>query len=132
MMHVCLFVSCNPQFVISIPPGSSSFVDLLGPPVEQSSRADALALLLEHGTAGELLVDQGSVAQWSQVLGGLQFRGIGRQKEQVGVLRHPQMDAGVPASAIEHEHDLLGGTGPHLTCKLSEFDFEERDADGRG
>jgi hypothetical protein len=60
--------------VISIPPRSSTFVDLLGPPMKQRGGADALALLLEDGAAGklgifellnrgEVLVDQGRVGQ---------------------------------------------------------------------
>ena len=68
--------------MISIPPRSSSFVDLLGPPVEQGRGADALALALEDGTisklgvfqildGGEVLVDEGGVGQWPQVFGRL-------------------------------------------------------------
>jgi len=30
------------------------------------------------------------------------------------MLGHAQLDAGMPARPIEHQHDLLGGTGPRL------------------
>ena len=36
------------------PPGSSTFVDLLGPPVEAGGRADAFGLALERGAVGQL------------------------------------------------------------------------------
>ncbi len=126
---------------ISIPPRSTSFVDLLGPPVEQRSGADALALPLEGGTAGELrvfevldarevLVDQGGVGQRPEVLGGLQLGGIGRQKQQVHMIRHAQMDAGVPAGAIQDEHNLLVGAGTDLAGERGQFHLKERNADG--
>jgi len=51
------FTSADP-YVISVPPRSSTFVDLLGPPVKASGRADGHALGLEGGAAGELGVLQ--------------------------------------------------------------------------
>src|SRR5690349_4857683 len=74
--------------LILVTPWPSTFVNLLGPPMEQRSRATALALPLEGGAPGELrvfefldggevLVDQGRIGQWPEMLGGLQFRGIG-------------------------------------------------------
>jgi hypothetical protein len=67
--------------MISIPSGSSSFVDLHGPPMEQRGGADAFAWPLEDGTmsklgvfavrdGGEMLVDECGVGQWPQVFGG--------------------------------------------------------------
>ena len=77
---------------------------------------------------GEMLVDQRGVGKRPQVLGGLQFGRVRRQKEQVHVVRHPQLDAGVPAGAIEDQHDLLAGAGADLARELGELDFEERNA----
>ena len=71
--------------VISVPPRSPSFVDLLGPPMEQRGRPDALGLPLEGGTpsklrvfevldGGEMLVDQRGIGERLRVqemLGGL-------------------------------------------------------------
>lgn len=45
---------------------------------------------------------------------------------------HAQLDARVPAGAIEDEHDLLAGTGSDLARELRQLDFEEGNADGRG
>ncbi len=44
---------------------------------------------------------------------------------------HAQLDAGgFPARAVEHEHNLLGGARPCLTCERGELDFKDRDTDG--
>jgi hypothetical protein len=86
--------------VILPSPGSLSFADLLRPPVKAGGRADEVGLLLEGGApreldifefldASEVAVDEGRVSQRPQVLGGLQFRGIGWQEEQVHVVGHP-------------------------------------------
>jgi hypothetical protein len=52
--------------VISVSPRSSTFVDLLGPPVEARRRADTVGLALEHSTMGELrifeVLNRGKVA----------------------------------------------------------------------
>ena len=48
------------------------------------------------------------------------------------VIRDAQPQAGVPAGAIEHEHDLLARTGPRLTGKLGQLHFKEGNAHGRG
>ncbi len=48
------------------------------------------------------------------------------------MVRDPQAEAGVPACAIEHEHDLFGGAGSRLTRKFCQLDFKERDADRGG
>jgi len=118
-------------------------VDLLGPPVKAGGRADEIGSRLEGSAAsklgifqlldgGEVLVDECGVGQWPQVLGGLEFGRVRRQKEQVDVLRHPQFDTGMPARPIEDQHNLLGRTGTRLARKLGQFDLEDRDADGRG
>ena len=73
----------------SIPPGFASFVDLLGPPVEQRRGADARVLPEESGAAGklrilqildrdEVVVRQDGVGQRPQMFGRLQLGGIGR------------------------------------------------------
>ncbi len=67
---------------ISVPPGSSSFVDLLGPPMEQRGGADTFALSLEDGTpsklgvfqvldGGEVLVDERRIGERPEMLSGL-------------------------------------------------------------
>ncbi|HEV8193028.1 MAG TPA: hypothetical protein VGP82_16310 [Ktedonobacterales bacterium] len=67
-----------------------------------------------------------------EMLSRLQLRRIRREKDQVDVLGHPQAETRVPASPIQDEHDLFGGTRAGLARKGSQFHFEEGDADGRG
>ncbi|HEX8982902.1 MAG TPA: hypothetical protein VF792_09050, partial [Ktedonobacterales bacterium] len=88
-----------------------------GPPMEQGSRANALRLLLQ-GVAvrkldlvefldrGEMAIDQAGVGQRPEMLSRLQFWGIRRQEEPVDVVGHTQLHAGMPARAIEHQHNL--------------------------
>ena len=115
-------------------------MNALGPPMEQRGGANALGLGLQGGAAGklgvfevldrgEVLIDERGVAQRPEVLGGLQLGRIGWQKEQVHVVGHAQAQTGVPAGAIEDEHDLLAGARPRLTGKLGQLHFKERDAD---
>jgi hypothetical protein len=42
------------------------------------------------------------------------------------------VDAGVLTGAVEHQHNLLGGTGPCLTRERGQFHFKHRNADGGG
>jgi len=115
--------------------------------MEARRPADEIRPLLEGGAAGELgvfevldagevLIDEGGIGQRPQVLRRLQFRGIGRQKEQMhllGMRGHPQLDAGgLPAGPIEDEHDLFGGTGPHLARERGQFHLKDRDTAGGG
>ena len=57
-------------------------------------------------TVGERLVDQGP-----EVLGRLEFGGIGRQELEVDAFGNTQVLGDVPAGAIEHEHDDLVRSG---------------------
>lgn len=108
--------------------------------MEQSGGADARMLALEGGAprklcvfelldAGEMAVDQGGIGESPKMLSGLQFRGIRRQEEQVDVVGDPQVHAGMPASTIEDEHDLLPGTRSDLLGKCRQFYLKERDTD---
>ena len=53
-------------------------------------------------------------------------------EQQVDVLRHAQAKAGVPAGAVEHEHDLLARAGADHFGEGGELDFEGRDGDAGG
>lgn len=48
------------------------------------------------------------------------------------MLRHAEFDTGMPPCPIEHQHDLLLGTGFHLARELRQFDFKDGNADRRG
>src|SRR5215469_1224226 len=100
-------------------------IDVLGPPVEAGRRADEVLLPLKRDTAlglrvfqlldtGEMLVDQYRVGQRPQVLSWLQFRGMGRQEQQVEMLRHPHPRTVMPTRPVEHQHDLFGWPRPDL------------------
>src|SRR5712692_1751369 len=111
--------------------------------MEQCGGADALALTLEVGAAGELdvfqlldrgemPVDQAGVGQRPEMFGGLQFWGVGWQEEQMDMLGHPEAHTRMPAGTVEHQDDLFVRAGAGLTGELRELHLKERDGDTRG
>lgn len=46
------------------------------------------------------------------------------------MLRHLQLRRGVPASTIQHQHDLFLWAGTHCCSKGGQFRLKERDGDG--
>ena len=69
--------------------------------MEQRGGANAIGLALERGAVGqlrlfelldglEMAVVEGRVGQRPEMLGGLEFGGIGRQEEQVDMVGHAQ------------------------------------------
>jgi hypothetical protein len=108
--------------------------------VEAGGGADQLGVTLQLSAASELdvfelldrremAVDQTAVGQRPQVLSRLQFGRVGGQEEQVHVVGDAQLDAGVPAGTVEHEHNLLGGAGADGTGEGREFDREQCNGD---
>ncbi len=111
--------------------------------MEERGGADALWLVLERDTvgklgilevldAGEMLVDQRGVGEWPEMLSRLQLRGVGRQEEQVDVVGDAEPQTGMPARAIEHQHDLFARPRADLARKLRQLHFKQRDTDGGG
>jgi hypothetical protein len=105
--------------------------------------ANALGLALEGSTARqlrlfellntvEMAVDEGRIGERPQMFSGLQFWRVGREKQEVDVVRHAQTLRAMPAGAIQDEDDLLAGTRTHGLGKCHEFGFKERHAHGRG
>ena len=89
---------------------------------------DEVGLLLERQAAGslgifefldvgEVAVDERGIGQGPQMLGGIEFGGIGQQEQQMDVLRHVQSRAGMPAGTVQDEHDLLLGSGACERCQ---------------
>jgi hypothetical protein len=118
-------------------------VDLLGPPMELRSGADAVGSLLQGGALRELgvfevlsrdevAVDEHVIGEGSEMLGGLQLRRIRRQEELVDVVGHLESLAGMPARTIQDQNDLLAGAGADRRGEGDQLDFEERDADRGG
>ena len=60
-------------------------------------------------TVGQRLVDQGP-----EMLGRLEFGGIGRQELEADAVGNRQILGDMPAGAIEHEHDDLVRSGSDL------------------
>ena len=117
-------------------------MDLARPPLEAGRRADEVLLPLKRDTAlglrvfqrfdaGEMLVDEHRVRQRPQMFGRLELRGMGRQKQQVYILRYTHLGTVMPARTVEHEHDLFGWARPHRVGERVELDREELNADGR-
>ncbi|HEV8190845.1 MAG TPA: hypothetical protein VGP82_05090 [Ktedonobacterales bacterium] len=74
---------------------------------------------------GEMAVGQGGIGQRPQMLSRLELGRIRREEEQVDMVRHAQLDARMPAGAIQDEDDLLGGSSAHLARELGQFNFKE-------
>jgi hypothetical protein len=111
--------------------------------VKAGARANRRQLLLQLGTArqlhllqlldrGEMLIDEDRIGQGPEVLGWLELGRIGRQKQQVHVLRHPQTHTGVPARPVEYQHNLLAGTGSGCASKSRQLRFKEGNRDAGG
>ena len=111
--------------------------------MEEGGGADQVRPGLERDTAlglgvlqvvnrGEMAVGKRGVGERPQVFGGLKLGRVGGQKEQVHMVGDAQVDAGVPAGPVEHQHNLLAGSGADLAGECGEFHLKERDADGGG
>ena len=57
--------------------------------------------VFEIVNAGEVAVGQHRVGQRSQMLGRVELRGIGGQEEQMHMVGHAQLDAGMPACTVD-------------------------------
>jgi hypothetical protein len=110
--------------------------------VKVSQGADHLRLVLKHHTTLDLCLFQviegpkgaigdAFIGKFPQALTGLQFRGIGRQEEQMDPLGHHQFLAGMPPSSIEHQQDPLRGTCSDRLSKVGECDGEHLRRHGR-
>jgi hypothetical protein len=78
-------------------------------------------------TVGERFVDQGP-----EVLGRLEFGGIGRQELEVDAFGNDQIGGDVPTGAIEHEHDQIVRSGADLTGEGGQDLAEHRRVDRIG
>lgn len=67
----------------------------------------------DHGHLVEVTVDDGLVDEAPEVLGGLEFGGVGRQVDEPQAVGHPQSRFGVPSGTVEEQDDraLAAGTG---------------------
>lgn len=75
---------------------------------------------LEGGEGVEAAVGERLVGQRPEVLGGLEFGGVGREEEQMDALGATNRLAGMPPGAIQDQQDVLGGTGTDIPSKGGE------------
>ena len=95
-------------------------------------RQTALGLgIFEFLDARKVPVDQHGVGEWPEMLGRLKFGRMGWQEQQVNMLGHPHLGTGMPARAVEDQHDLFGRTGADLVGEGPKFHREELDGDRR-
>jgi len=128
--------------LILTPPRPLAFLDAAGPPREPRRGADQVGPGLQGGTAlglrvlqvvdgADVAVDERGVREGPRMLGRLEFGRGGREDEEVDVLGHAQLRAGVPARPIQDEDELLVGPGPRLAREGLRADAEGVDADRR-
>ena len=75
--------------------------------------------------AGEVAVGDRLVDQRPEVLGRLQFGRIGWQVNEPDAVRHREIGFGVPAGAVEDEHDAALAPGANRVGEARKQPFEE-------
>ena len=74
----------------------------------------------------KVAVGEGLIEDRPEVLGGLQFGGVWGQVDGPDPIRHDQVGRGVPAGAVEPEHDDAIPSRPGLTRKQRQQRRKER------
>ena len=62
-------------------------------------------------------IDQHGIGERPQMLCRLELGRVGRQEEQMDMVRDAQALGAVPAGTIQHEDDLPGGVAPTAVAK---------------
>src|SRR3954447_19636055 len=88
--------------------------------------------LIEFLQGLEVLIDDGFVGQRPQAFGRLDLWRVWRQEHQLNALRNLQIPGDVPARAVEHQDDVLVGTGADLGGKRRQERTEQRGVDTVG
>jgi hypothetical protein len=81
---------------------------------------------LEVGERGEVPIDDGLVDQRPEMLGGLEFRTVGRQEHQADPVGDDQILGSVPAGVVQHEDDVALAPRAGLPREVGEQRLEER------
>ena len=116
---------------------------MLWPPFEEGMCFDLIRVVSEDtATLGknlieflqglEVFIDNGLVGQRPQTFGGLDLWRIRRQENQFNALRNLQILGDVPARAVEHQDDVLVGTGADLGGERRQQRPEQRGVDAVG
>lgn len=80
----------------------------------------------------EVLIDDGLVGQRPQAFGGLDLRRVRWQEHQFNALRNLQILGDMPARAVEHQDDVLIGTGADLGGERRQERAEQSGVDAVG
>ena len=116
---------------------------MIRPPFEEGMCFDLIRVVSENtATLGknlieflqglEVLIDDGLVRQRPQAFGGLDLGRIRRQEHQFNALRNHQIPGDVPAGTVEHQDDVLVGTGADLGGKRRQQRSEQCGVDTVG
>jgi hypothetical protein len=87
--------------------------------------------LLQVRDGGEVAVGQRGVGEPPQVLGRVELGRVGRQEEQMEMLGHLELGAGMPARAVQDEHDLFARPSAHRLGEGRQLSREQFDAHAR-
>src|SRR5690242_4543186 len=79
---------------------------------------------------GEDPIGQWLVGKWPQSLRGLHLWGIGRQEQQMDALGQGESSTAMPASTIEHQHDVFVWPCSYFLSKSGQSEGEDLHADG--
>jgi hypothetical protein len=94
-----------------------------------SVRASGGERLVELVDSGEEPIGDGLFGERPEVLGRLQLGAVGRQKDEADALRHDEIGADVPPSAVEHEEDELARPGTDGGGEARQHRREQRGVD---
>src|SRR3954452_23407759 len=122
---------------------TGTVLDESWPPVELGGGLDPVRIvgeiaaplcqgLIEIGQGVEIAVGQRLVDHGPEMLGRLEFRGIGRQELQADAVGDLQILGDMPAGTIEDEHDDLVGSGPDVAGERRQDPAEHRRVDRIG
>src|SRR5918994_4138409 len=116
---------------------------MMRPPFEEGMCFDLIRVVSENtATLGknlieflqglEVFIDDGLVRQRPQAFGGLDLWRIRRQEHQFNSVRNLQILGDVPARAVEHQDDVLVGTGADLGGERRQERAEQSGIDAVG
>jgi hypothetical protein len=116
---------------------------VLWPPFEQGMCSDLVPIVGEDtATLGEnfieflegleVFIDDGLVGQRPQAFGGLDLWRVRWQEHQFNALRNHQIPGDMPARAVEHQDDVLVGTGADLGGERRQERAEQGGVDAVG
>src|SRR4051795_7975465 len=116
---------------------------MLRPPFEEGMCFDLIRVVTEDAASLgknlieflqrlEVFMDDWLIRQRPQAFGGLDLWRVWRQEHQFNSVRNHQIPGDVPACAVEHQDDVLVGTGADLGGERRQERAEQRGVDAIG